>query len=211
MDIIHIEAKADVDITLPEEHISKLPPRLGLITTIQHLHKMDMVKEQFPAGVIGGQILGCDTSNAQRIRDSVDAFLYIGSGRFHPLAVRLQTGKPVYTYDPFSSTFASVSEEDASRFEKKRKGALMKFLNARRIGILVTTKPGQNDIEGALRLKRETDKEAFIFISDGITPDIADSFRFIDCFVNTACPRISEDAFPKPIINIHDLPDTKGK
>ena len=33
------------------------------------------------------QILGCDTTAAEKIKDKVDAYLYIGTGKFHPIAL----------------------------------------------------------------------------------------------------------------------------
>ena len=50
--------------------------------------------------LIAGQILGCDAKSAGKIAERVDSFLYIGDGEFHPIAIALETKKPVYKYNP---------------------------------------------------------------------------------------------------------------
>ena len=71
---------------------------------MQHKHELKKVKEIIEkAGknaVIGGQILGCDVNAAKKIKNKVDAFLYIGSGEFYPLGVALETGKKVIIANP---------------------------------------------------------------------------------------------------------------
>ena len=77
-----------------------LPKKVGLVTTVQHKHELKKIKELIEKTgkktVIGGQILGCDVNAAKKIKSKVDAFLYIGSGEFHPLGVALETNKKVF-------------------------------------------------------------------------------------------------------------------
>ncbi|MBI2076419.1 MAG: diphthamide synthesis protein, partial [Candidatus Aenigmarchaeota archaeon] len=66
--------------------------RIGLVTTINHMGVLAKVsallKKSGKEPLIGGQILGCWFANATKIEDMVDAFLFVGSGRFHPLGIK---------------------------------------------------------------------------------------------------------------------------
>jgi 2-(3-amino-3-carboxypropyl)histidine synthase len=204
MKVIHIHARSDAEIDLSEEQIAKLPKKLGVVTTIQHLHKTDALVEKLGA-VKGGQILGCDVSNAEEIKDDVDAYLYIGSGEFHPIAVALATKKEVFTFNPYSKKMDKIKEEDVERYEKKKKASLLKFLSAEKVGILVSTKKGQANMAKALELSERKDKEYFMFAFDTLISSELENFPSIECWVNTACPRIADE---KPnIINIDDVPN----
>jgi 2-(3-amino-3-carboxypropyl)histidine synthase len=204
MKILHIHAKSTVDIKLNDSAINALPKKIGVVTTIQHLHKLDEVMKQLKEGVKGGQVLGCNAEAAEKIADKVDAFLFIGTGEFHPIAVALKTGKPVYTWNPFAKKLSVVEDKEIERHKKKKQGALTKFLSSQKIGILVSTKHGQSRIEKALELAKKKDKEYYIFAFDTLNISDLENFPFIQCWVNTACPRISEDK--GNIVNIEDLP-----
>lgn len=204
MKILHLPAKVLVDIRLPDRELKKLPKKIGLVATIQHLHKIDEVKEQLPQAVLCGQILGCDVSCAEKIKDKIDAFLFIGSGVFHPLAVAYKTKKPVFCWNPFVKEMKIIDEKEIEVYEKRKKAALAKFLGSARIGILVCTKPGQYHLEKALKLKEKGNKEYYLFQFDTLNLSDLENFNFVQCWVNTACPRISEDR--ANIINIDDIP-----
>ena len=209
MEILHLTAHATVELWIPDEELARLPKKVGIITTVQHLKKIDMLKEQLPDAVIGGQLLGCNISNAQKISDAVDAFLFVGSGTFHALEVKRITGKDVYCYDPFTQTMELLSHQAYQKDLKRKRASYTRFLSADTIGILISTKPGQNNSKDALylydHLVSESDKRCYLFIGDMLTPAEAENYPFIDCFVNTACPRIVEDQFLRPIINYSDL------
>jgi 2-(3-amino-3-carboxypropyl)histidine synthase len=209
MERLFIHAKATVSVEIPEDVIVKLNEvgMIGVITTIQHLHELEKVATKLIKARVVGQVLGCDARAAEKVSDKLDAFLYIGTGRFHPINVRLRTGKPVFTFDPFSKAFREVTAEDITRAEKKRKAGLTSFLSSDCIGILVTTKEGQERMDDAELLKKklnENGKKAYILISETLDANLLESFPFIKCFVNSACPRIIEDEFPRPVINIDD-------
>ena len=110
MKLFHVHAKSTVDVRLPETALKKLPKRLGIVTTIQHLHKIDDVVEQ-TKGVLAGQVLGCNASQAVKVNKNVDAFLFVGSGEFHPINVALKTGKKVWLWNPVSKNFGLLDEK----------------------------------------------------------------------------------------------------
>jgi len=204
MKILHIHAKSKADVKLTETAINALPAKLGVVTTIQHLHKLDEVISQLKKAVKGGQVLGCNVDSAKQISDKVDAFLFVGSGEFHPIAIALETGKPVYKWNPLTQQLSVVKDEDIDKYKKKRKAALAKFLSSNKIGILVSTKHGQSNLDKALELAGKKDKEYYLFAFDTLNPSDLENFPFIEVWVNTACPRIADEK--ANIINIDELP-----
>ncbi|MBN2013984.1 MAG: diphthamide synthesis protein [Candidatus Altiarchaeota archaeon] len=185
--------------------------RIGLLTTSQHLNQLDSVSEflekKGKKALIGGQILGCDIENAAKIEEQVDCFLYIGSGRFHPLGVALKTDKPVVVSNPYSDSANMITEDEKQKYLKKRKGRLLKALQAEVFGVIVSTKSGQFSLEKALRIKERLEdrgKKAFIFAGSEINPGNLLPFK-VDAWINTACPRLVDDHFSKPILNPEEL------
>lgn len=209
MKVLHINAKSGIDICLDEPALKKLPKKIGLLATIQHLHKLEDVRKQLEScgkkAVTGGQVLGCDASNAKKIEDDVDAFLFIGSGEFHPIKIAMEAKKPVYTWNPFEKTFSQADKKEIEKYEKKKKGALIRFLSSNKVGILLSTKPGQMNMNKALALAERKDKEYYTFAFDTLNMSDLENFPFIECWVNTACPRIADEK--TNIINICDIPN----
>jgi 2-(3-amino-3-carboxypropyl)histidine synthase len=222
MKIMHVKAEIEEDlIPAVKKFIWKLPDRIGLLTTVQHISQLGKVKSFLENSekkvFIGkgkktmhaGQILGCDFGAAKSVSDKVDAFLYIGTGRFHPLGAVLYTGKKVIVIDPLSREMKEYTKKDAEQTEKRKKGALLKFYSAKRIGIIVSTKPGQQRMKDALELKKRLkDKECYVFLTDILDFSELENFPFIECYVNTMCPRIGLDdtvRAAKPIVNIEDI------
>ena len=175
-----------------------IPTSFGIVTTIQFLDEVN----QLEGYTILGQILGCNT---QSTKDSdVESYLYIGTGRFHPLNLAFQQDKPVYTLNPITKEFSKISEEEVKRYNNRKRGALLKFHAAKKIGIIVSIKSGQNQFNRALALKKKLEnKEAYIFLCDNVRS--MEDYNDIECWVNTACTRIVEDELPVPMINIRDI------
>lgn len=202
MKLFHIHAKSTVDVKLPEEFLKKLPKRIGIVTTIQHLHRIDDVVRQ-TKGILAGQVLGCNASQAVKVNKNVDAFLFVGSGEFHPINVALKTGKPVWLWNPVSKNFGLLDEKLIEKYNKLKQGKLAKFMNSGKIGIIVSTKMGQKNLMRAYELLKKTDKEYYLFACDEVNVSEFENFNFIEFWVNTACPRIEN---PK-IIHIDVLID----
>ncbi|MBI3051011.1 diphthamide synthesis protein [Candidatus Woesearchaeota archaeon] len=210
-----IPAKSNLEILLPEENIRQLPPNVGLITNIQHLHRLEGVRQQLQKSgrkvtvlkghhsKYQGQMYGCDfPADAGN-----EAVLFIGTGRFHPRGI-FQLGKDIFIYDPLNRHFQKMDMGDAERFEKRRKAALMKFLHSTKIGVLVSTKPGQMHNRVVEALKRiYPDKQYYLLVSDTVDFSELANFTFVECYVNTACPRLMEDweKFDKPVVNIEEV------
>jgi 2-(3-amino-3-carboxypropyl)histidine synthase len=195
--------------------------KIGLITTVQHIYQIDESKKLLEdagktvfVGNVGnfkysGQVLGCDFSNALVISKSVEAYVFIGGGRFHAIGVTLATGKPTIIADPYDQMAYSIHDQ-VRRIIMQRWGNISKAKDARSIGILVSLKPGQMKLSRAIELKKkfEQNKMAVIlFAVREITPNVLIQFPGIDAFVNTACVRLSLDDSPnfdKPILSINE-------
>lgn len=208
MKTLFIEAKYKGKIELNKKIITKLPERIGLVSTVQFVDQLGLIKEQLKKcnknGLIGGHILGCDFSKAEKIKNKVDCFLYVGTGNFHPFGLAYTIKKPVFVYNPLDNILEKIGEKEIDGYKKRRKGALLKFLSAENIGILVSIKPGQNQLKKALALKKKLkDKNCYVFIADTIDLNELENFPFIEAWVNTACPRLVEDKIG--IINIEEI------
>jgi len=193
-------------------NLDKLPNKIIVVTTVQYREYLnELIKCLKNAGkkpIIGktkqiykGQILGCDV----KLENSkCDCILYLGDGKFHPTKLSFTYDKPVYLLEPRTGTITQIDNKDVENYKKKKKGAMLKFLTSNHIGVLFTTKPGQNQkIEVTKKLeKKYPDKQFYSFISETINFDSLQDFTFIDTWVNTACPRIEEDL---RIVNFDDI------
>lgn len=226
MKTLFIPVRYTEKIALSDKHIAKLPQRIGLVATTQFTHQLPAIAEQLKnAGKeaylekgfqpVAGQILGCDVSAAKKISGKVNAFLYIGDGQFHPIGLGL-FGAAVFCYDPYVKKFYELDKKHIEQYEKRKKGAVLKFMHAETIGILVSLKHGQANMRKAFTLReklKHQGKKSFIFLFDTLQFHELENFPFVDCFVNTACPRIMDDydKFQKPVVNYLDIISTGFK
>ncbi|GFO97574.1 diphthamide synthase subunit [groundwater metagenome] len=223
--VVFIEARSSADVV---PAVRKAIPllktgRIGLITTVQHVHKLDEVcevlKEHGKECVVGrgdlrvaypGQVLGCNFTAA---RVDCEEILYIGSGVFHPLGVAIATGKKVIAADPYLNQAIEVAP---GKFLRKRSGYIAKAMDAAVFGIIVSTKSGQNRMELAMRLKALAEKhgkKGFIIEMDLVTPEQLLAF-LADAYVNTACPRITIDdaeRFHAPVLTPQEFESALGE
>ena len=188
-----------------------LPSKIGIVTTIQLLHEMKKVvdylwKKEIKA-VVAGQVLGCDAGVAEGIKEDVDAFLYVGTGEFHPIGVALKTGKPVFVLNPDSMKLRKINDDEIEAIRKKKKAMLSKFHNSTVIGVLLTTKKGQSTVQGGMAKAQEIekkypDKKFYYFLCDTLDFSELENFNFIECWLNTMCPRVMEDI---NVLNVEEL------
>ncbi|MBR9699278.1 2-(3-amino-3-carboxypropyl)histidine synthase [Candidatus Woesearchaeota archaeon] len=159
------------------------------------------------------QLLGCDCFANSFSEDisHADAILYIGDGLFHPKALILAQKKiDVIQFNPRTTEMSVLTQADLEKQLKKYKANLTRYVASKKIGILVSTKTGQQYLKNALLLKEKADKEYFVFVGDTFDFSEMENYPFIECWVNTACPRIGFDDIahmPKPLININDALD----
>ena len=216
MKLFHIVTHYDGDIRIPQQVVDKLPSYLLLMGTTQFAQQMPAIKKQIEEtgrkvelfrgvhDVNAGQILGCDIFQGGKKNN---AYFYVGDGLFHPTALLYDNEQPVHYYNPFSGEHIVLTQKDLKRVLDKRKASIARFYAAENVGVLVTTKPGQNNMTGALELKKRLEiegKGVFVFVDETLNMSQLENFPFIDCWVNTACPRIIEDT-NHAMINLWDL------
>ena len=184
--------------------------KIGLIITAQHLDRLDDLKkflEDNKKIVLASQILGCTQNQVAGSMKDVDAFLYVGSGRFHPVGVALATGKPVICANPYSMAVDEIPEKERNKWVRRAKARIMKAASAETIGILISTKSGQFQMDVTLDLKEKIEssgKKAFLFAGNEIIPEKLLGFD-VDAWINTACPRLVDDYWNKPMLTTDEL------
>lgn len=222
--LVYVEAKAKINI---KQTLAKAAPfleswnRIALVTTVQHVHQLDEAKRLLEAAgktvLIGnadptkypGQLIGCDFGNAQSVSDKVEAFLFVGGGRFHAMGVALATGKPTIITDPYEE-LAYPIQDDARRVIMQRWGNISEAKEAKSFGVLISLKSGQMRLNAALDIKERLERNgrnATLLAIREVTPSALMQFPSLDAFVNTACPRLSLDDSPnygKPLLYLNE-------
>jgi 2-(3-amino-3-carboxypropyl)histidine synthase len=227
---LYVEARMTADpLGAVEKALPKLKfKRLGLATTVQHVEFLPKIAKILRSSgikpLVGkpgsrarypGQILGCDWGSVKSISDKVDGFLYIGTGRFHPLEISLATGKQVMTVNPIVGN-CEILTFHLGDFLKQRRAMISRATAGERFGILVSSKPGQARLKLAARLAaglRRAGLTAHILVIDEISQEKLDDFK-LDAFVCAACPRIPIDdagRFSKPILTSFEARAMIGK
>jgi len=227
IDTLFLNAITDLDVGIVlKKAIEKIEgKKIGLITTAQHLHKLDEIKEILIKNnfvpKIGkgdkriskdGLILGCNFSSAESIQDEIDSFLFIGSGNFHPLGLMINTDKPVISADPYTKQVKKQELNDMKdAILRQRYGAITRSKNAKVFGVLIGAKKGQIRNKMASKVKdtlEKKNKKFYIITLDFFSPTSLEGFLDIGCFINTSCPRITIDdylSYKKPIITPIEL------
>jgi 2-(3-amino-3-carboxypropyl)histidine synthase len=221
----YIPYHIDAPTTLLPESLAQLEGfnTISIVTTIQHIDQLPALKEFYEkAGkkvVIGkpygfakrpGQILGCDIGSAASVDSQVDCHVYFGGGLFHPLGALLNTKKPFLVIEPFEN---KVERIDLMRdtYRKRRRGKVMRALSAKSLGILVSTKNGQHNMNMAKIIKAKAESagmNAQILVANTFDFMSLNNMLEFDCLVNTACPRISVDDTERtraPLLSANEL------
>ena len=211
-----IDIKKDLEKSL--EHL-KGYSRIGLVTTTQHLHMLNEIKDFLEDNgkevILGsspstrrGQVLGCNFSSIKSL--DVEIFLFIGSGNFHPLGINLFSNTPVLALDPYNSEIRRM-DEYADRILRIRFARITKASSAKKWGVLVSSKEGQYRMNLAKEIKKtleDNGMEAYIILVDNVSPDVLLPYLDLDAFVVSACPRIAIDdsqMYKKPLLTPQEL------
>jgi 2-(3-amino-3-carboxypropyl)histidine synthase len=132
------------------------------------------------------QILGCDCSILNKIVDKIDAIIYLGDGNFHFEALK---NLKAYKYN-----FNKIFEEIEYKYDSKINYEVL-FLSAKKIGIYVSSKLGQNKIILAKEISKKLnkiEKENIIIYGNEINNEKLLGLN-LNLIINTACPRITDD------------------
>ncbi len=224
--VLYIEAASKVDLKPAVERSLPLIEgweRVGLTTTVQHIHKLGEVAEMLRGrgmepyigkGGFGllrpGVVTGCNYSSAISIMEIVDGYLFIGGGRFHPIGLALATGKRVVAADPYLGSAFIIEESEIRRIIMRRLAAIESARYADRYCIVVGLKPGQLHLQEALNMKRALEargKRAVILCLDEVRAEALNNFTEAEVFIDTACPRIALNGLEdlrKPFLTLRE-------
>jgi len=209
INVLYIEGKSklkDEDYFIDSNFIKTLPKEVLLAYSVQFKGQAQAMRnalEKNKIRILGfKQVLGCTKLAEKEKRCPI---LLIGNGMFHALNLAVQSRHPVLLYSNGSSRL--IGKKDIESIEKKKSAALSKFFSLDEIGILVSTKPGQEKLKEAEKLKEKIlkkypQKKVFIFISDSINMHEFQNFG-IEIFINTACPGLALDS--AKILNADDI------
>lgn len=229
MEMIFIDAKYQGKVELTREAIAALKKfeTVAIFSSVQFTKKIEGIISQLKKEGIRSissqperaseryQLLGCDVYYKNlRLNDEPDAFLYIGDGMFHPQAIAIaekdsEIFKPIICFDPISGKTTSLTKDSIKKIIQKSKYSYAKFLTSDIIGVLISTKYGQEQQKLAKTLtKKYPDKKFYFFLDDNISLGQLDNFPFIQAWVNTACPRIALEDITElraAVVNVGDL------
>ncbi len=201
MKTIFIPAKVVSEVNEEKIKSLSLPKNIAIAYSIQYKDIAEKIREiLYKKNNITEiiQVLGCSKPNFSK---NTEAVLLIGSGEFHAVSLAYESKLPIYILE--QERLRKISKEEISAFEKKKKASYLKFLNSDNAGILVSTKPGQENLKKAIALKNKLkNKKSYLFISNEADTGQFENFNDIKAWINTACPRLDFDA---SVINISDL------
>ena len=216
--VILIDAFDDVGFDVVAKKCAEIlkDKKVSLVTDSQHLHQVDKVQEILTTSgidvMIGkgkgqlndGQVFGCEFYPATRLKDEVDAYIFLGQSNFHAAGIALSTNKPTYVLDPYFNEVREITEF-AQKLKRKATLAIYKAAEAKSFGVIVGLKEGQLSKVFALKFKKELEKEGKsvqLFALTDITNERLQNLKGIDAFIQVACPRISTDnQFDKPVLS----------
>lgn len=204
MKTLFIESVRKLDENIDTGEIEKIPGKLHILYSIQYKRLAEKIKEKLGNKVVKiEQVLGCSIINPQA------TLLLISSGRFHAVNIALTTNKPVYIYN--SNKIEKINEKEIEDMKKKQQAKLAKFYASDTIGLLVSTKSGQNKLKEAEKLKQQLeskypDKKFYLFVAETINLNEIENFP-VDIFINFACPGLELDS--SKILNYSHFPSLK--
>jgi 2-(3-amino-3-carboxypropyl)histidine synthase len=230
--VMYVEARADEPIEVPmlqairmleKEHV------IGVASNVQHIHQIDRARKILeghgketvvgrPSGWLKypGQVLGCDYGSVRAIAEKVDAILLLSGGDFHALGIPLATGKRTIVIDPFQQVARDITEECRGLL-RRRWANIIRFKEAKKVGIIVGLKSSQMNISLARRLKgllEGTGYSTMLICATEVIPEALGSFMDLEAYVEISCPRIStddQDRYRKPILNPEEVMVALGK
>lgn len=182
--------KASLNLQVFDELKKILPNKFYLAYTIQYKPLALKLKQELESQVIGfSQVLGCSKLDKPYNR----TVLLISEARFHAINL-LKYSDKVIIFD--GKSIAVLGNSEKERIEKENQIKFANLLNSDKIGILVSTKPGQYNINDALKVKAKLikmNKHPQIFFFDMLRIEDLENFQ-MQFWINTSCPGIECDS-----------------
>ena len=191
--------------------LDKLPGKtISLAATIQYIDLIPKIKsylESLSKKVIIKQgahhkahILGC---NSTALDKTSDTLLIITDGKFHAINNAIQLQKPIFVFN--TKTLDKITQAEIDTHNAKTLTKQKKFLSAKFVGLLVSTKHGQHHKQ-IYKIKEKIqalNKKVYIFESNSINTAEFENFPQIQIWINTACFGLARDDIQ--IINLQDV------
>lgn len=198
---IPAKLKSEVNKSKILEISKELPKEIAIAYSVQYQDQAKEIKQLLSnthkiTKFI--QVLGCSKPKLPKI---TKAILLIGDGKFHAISLSFETKLPVYILN--RSKLEKISKKDTKILEQRQKASYVKFLNANNMGILVSTKPGQQNLKKAIDFQHKSKKNSYLFLSNNINSTEFENFPTIQSWVNTACRRL--DMNEGAIVNIDKI------
>lgn len=191
-------------VSLPKDVssiINSLPKEIALFYSIQFKNfakSFHSTLSKTKKITIFSQVLGCSNP---KIPKETKAIILIGEGRFHAISLAYESGLPTYIYE--NGDFVKISQEEVNKISSLQKSALLNYLSCDKVGIIVSTKPGQNRFKQALDFKKSLKgKKGYLFLVNEINTSEFENFS-LKSYVNTACPRM--DFVSPKLVNLSKL------
>ncbi len=221
--VIYIPIKDELNLeSLLKKSLFELKSfkNIGLSCSVQHIHDLKNILEFYEnnwkkvivskkkGNVSGeGQVVGCQYFGLKEIQDKVDCFVVVGNN-FHSMGAALAVDKPVFLIDVYNNEIKNMNGVK-DKIIRQRILSVEKFKDAKKIGIIIGVKQGQQF--GSYKYLKDRfiklGKEVVVLTINEFSPDKLVNFYNIDGFVELACPRIATDDFArykKPIITFKE-------
>ncbi len=199
---ISVNVKKEPDYSKINEEVEEkiVEEKLAICYSNQFVEVAKKISEKIGKEVVCKvQVLGCSNP---KFSSEVEAILIIGQGKFHSVSLAYESKLPVYILE--NEKISKISPEEIEKMEKQEKGAYLKYLSSETVGILVSTKPGQQQLKKAIEFKKNLkNKKGYMFISNDLDTSEFENFG-IDCWVNSACPRM--DLNDSRVISMNKIP-----
>ncbi len=200
---LFIPATSKYEFDLNVKEVSKkLPKKILIAYSIQYektAQKLKKVLSRYHKilGLI--QVLGC---SKPKIPTETQAILLISSGKFHAISLAYEKKIPIYLLE--QNNLLLISKKEIEEFEKNKKISLLNFLNAKSVGVFISTKSGQEKLKKISEIKNKfNNKKIYFFLANNFNNFEMENFPQIQSWINTACPRI--DLMNSKILNINEL------
>jgi diphthamide biosynthesis enzyme Dph1/Dph2-like protein len=199
---IPAKSKAEINQEKIKEISKKLPKNIAIAYSIQYeiqAKKIKQILEQNHKITKFIQVLGCSRPKFSKDTKSI---LLFSDGKFHAVSLAFETKLPVYLFE--NGRLEKISKKDIEILEKKQKSSYVNFLNSDKIGILISTKPGQQNLKKSVEIKNKLKgKKSYLFIANNINTSEFENFHDIQSWLNTACPRL--DLESNKIVNMDKI------
>ena len=207
--VYYLPYREDRDLmSVLKEHYEEIEvDTVGLVGVTQYMDRAEKAREfleskgfEVVEGRTGlrttepGQVLGCDAGAAHNIAHKVDAFVFLGSGHFHPSQVS-ETGKKVYVVDPYQKNIWVEPANSLDNEMRAEHARVIKHKDKKKWGIVTSSKKGQNYMRAVEIAKEKLEKhgkDVYVFVEDRIFEPDYKGYG-IDVYVNCACPRMTKD------------------